>query len=133
MMLVKTRIGISKIQGIGIFADEFIPKGTKTWEFTMGFDLIVGMEELEKFPEAAREQFKKYAYFSNRLGKYVLEFDDARFTNHSDEPNTFFEYPPEVIEGYEYAMRDIQCGEEITCDYWSFDGESEYKLGRTKR
>ena len=38
-MTVKTIIKESDIHGIGLFADEFIPKGTKIWEFTPNFDI----------------------------------------------------------------------------------------------
>ena len=40
MLLVKTRLGASAIHGIGLFADEFIPKDTVTWRFTPGLDQI---------------------------------------------------------------------------------------------
>ena len=33
MLLVDARAGISKIHGIGLFAYEFIPKGTHVWMF----------------------------------------------------------------------------------------------------
>jgi len=33
MFLVKTYLDKSKIRGIGLFADEFIPKGTLIWKF----------------------------------------------------------------------------------------------------
>ena len=36
MLLVKTKIKSSEIAGIGLFADEFIPKGTCTWRFRGG-------------------------------------------------------------------------------------------------
>jgi hypothetical protein len=34
MLLVKTTIAPSPIHGIGLFADQFIPQGTRIWEFT---------------------------------------------------------------------------------------------------
>ena len=39
MLYVKTKIGQSKIHGMGLFADQFIKKGTIIWKFTPGFDL----------------------------------------------------------------------------------------------
>ncbi len=33
-MLVRAQTGPSTIQGVGLFAKEFIPKGQKVWEFT---------------------------------------------------------------------------------------------------
>ncbi len=41
MLLVKTHLGKSKINGIGLFADEFISKGKVIWKFTPGFDFVL--------------------------------------------------------------------------------------------
>ena len=40
MLLVKTKLENSQIPnaGLGCFAVEFIPKGTKIWEFNSDFD-----------------------------------------------------------------------------------------------
>ena len=51
MLLIKTKIQESRIHGIGLFADEFIPKGTEIWKFTPGFDMKFTREEILKFPE----------------------------------------------------------------------------------
>jgi hypothetical protein len=49
-------------------------------------------------------------------GTHTLSFDDARFTNHSDDPNT-----ANAADGVStVAVRDIEAGEEITWDYRSF-------------
>lgn len=121
MLLVKTKVGSSNIHGLGLFADEFIPEGTKIWEFTAGFDLKVSEEDLKILSEPAREQFLNYCYYSVVDGKYVLCFDDARFFNHSDNPNTTSADSPSHEEGMDVAARDIQPGEEITCDCREFD------------
>src|SRR2546429_2115830 len=39
MFLVKTRIGPSKIHGIGVFAEERIPKGQMIWVFDARIDV----------------------------------------------------------------------------------------------
>ncbi len=129
MLLVKTRIGPSEIEGIGCFADEFILKGTPIWRFQEGFDLKIPKDEVEKLSASGKYQFLKYAYLTGS-GIYVLCFDDARFFNHSDDPN--------VIElddgerGMNIAARDIQKWEEILCDYRLFDKDVSYKLGSNR-
>jgi hypothetical protein len=65
MLLVKTEIGPSKIHGIGLFAAEFIPQGTHTWEFTPGFDLEFTKEDLQKLSEPSREQVLNYCYIDS--------------------------------------------------------------------
>lgn len=128
MLLVKTHIGPSAIEGLGLFTDEFIPKGAPVWKFTPGFDLEVPADRLATLSMAAREQFLKYAYLSVGLGLYVLCFDDARFFNHSDMANCINAGDPEYQDGMTVAARDIEKGEELTCDYRSFDADFGRKM-----
>jgi len=61
MMCVKTRLGLSKIHGIGLFADEFIQKETIIWKFTPGFDMKFTKEQIKKFPKQVQDYLKIYA------------------------------------------------------------------------
>ena len=124
MLLVKTKIGPSKIHGIGLFADQFIAKGTLVQKFMPGFDSIIPESEIQKLSEPAREQFLKYAY-KNKDGQYILCFDDTRFLNHSDNPNLISNNPTEEID---VAAQDIQKGEELTVNYKEFDADFDYKM-----
>jgi uncharacterized protein len=87
MLLVKTKIASSSIEGIGLFADELILSGTPVWRLQQGFDLEVAPADLQMLPPQARETFLKYAYLRPSSNTYILAFDDARFFNHSDTPN----------------------------------------------
>ena len=131
MLMVRTRLGVSRIHGIGLFADQFIPKGTVTWRFTEGFDLRLPQSALDVLSPFAREQVLKYAYFDERLSLYELCSDDARFFNHADDPNTRSVESP--TGGHiDIATRDIAKGEELTCDYRTFDRDWKMKLTRTR-
>jgi hypothetical protein len=109
-LLVKTRIGPSKIAGIGLFADEFMPEGTKVWEFTPNFD--TAFEDIDRFPPLLREFLTTYCY--RHRGRYVFCADHAKFFNHADEPSCRDDADST------YAARDIHPGEELTSDYRSF-------------
>lgn len=118
MLLVKTKLGQSKIQGIGLFADEFIPKGTVVWRYVSGFDLRFTKKEVDSFPVTARECIYHYSYLSKDTGFYVLCSDDARFYNHSQNPNTKgVDLEGTDNEVGDIAIVDINIGDEITCDY----------------
>lgn len=121
MLLVKTAKRPSDIHGLGLFADQFIPVGTSTWRFTPGVDTAMHPEILERIPEVARDQFLTYAYLDIRTGLYVLCADDARFMNHSDDPAVRGDYSVEPVFGVDVAARDIEPGDELTCDYTTFD------------
>jgi SET domain-containing protein len=124
MLLVKTKLGVSSVHGIGLFAAQFIPKGTATWEYHPEFDTSYSSEDIARMFPAPRQQVFKYSYFDKELGRYVLCFDDMRFINHSaDAPNISATLRRDV------AARDIQEGEELLCDYNCFDDEYFARLG----
>jgi len=127
MLLVKTKIRPSKIDGIGLFAAEFIPRYTVVWRFIPGFDIRLDKKEVEKLPEAAKNQILKYAYLDEN-GEYVMCMDDARHFNHSGSPNTD---SPDTLNSKEetIASCDIEPGEEMTCYYYQFDDDAYKKIG----
>jgi SET domain-containing protein len=117
MMLVKTYVAPSGIEGVGVFAGETIPKGETIWRFDPRFDRTLTNEELEALPDGVRSFLEKYSYPHHaEPGVIVLELDNGRFMNHSTEPNTDFSQMD-----FGYALRDIKAGDELTCDYVEFD------------
>ncbi len=116
MQHIKTLIKPSARHGIGLFADQFIPKGTTTWQYDPAFDSSFSESDIERMTESARKVFLNYAYFDKTLNKYVLCFDDQRFINHSKEHANILS----TIER-DIAIRDIKQGEELLCDYDGFD------------
>jgi SET domain-containing protein len=129
MILVKTKIGPSKVHGIGLFADQFIPKGTVTFEYTPSFDVSFTKEEIEKMPKITQDYLIFYTYFDKKRNKYVLCSDNQRFINHTDDINKMnIKSTPDQ----DVAMRDIQPGEEFLCNYNDFDDTYFDRMGYTK-
>ena len=120
-MYVKTKIAPSKIQGIGLFADEFIPKGTIIWKFTKGFDLKFTKEQIKKFPKQVKDYLNTYMWSSKKSGKYCFSSDNGKYFNHSKNPNSLSAYYDNEEEVVTKAIKDIQKGEEITDNYSSFE------------
>ena len=119
MLLVKTFLAPSKIHGIGLFASERIRKGTVIWRMHPAIDIELTEGQVASLADCAREQILKYTYTDLVRGKLVLCGDDARFFNHDDAPNCL-DYP-DAEGGKTVAARDIEAGEELTCDYGSLD------------
>jgi SET domain-containing protein len=127
MLLVKTRVAPSTVDGLGLFADQFIPKGTRIWQYDERVDSRFDDSRLAGLSEAEQEALLKHAYVNPRTLLYVFCGDDARYLNHSDSPNTEdIGYDEGLVngEGITVAARDIHPGEEILCDYRSFDAEA---------
>ncbi len=118
MIQVKTKLGQSEIHGIGLFADQFISKGTVTWKYHPEFDRSFSEKEVEEMSEPARKQLFHYAYYDKKLKEYVLCFDDQRFINHS---RNLKKINIRTTPDMDVAARDIDLGEELLCDYNKFD------------
>jgi uncharacterized protein len=129
MLLVRTRLGPSLIAGTGLFAAEPIKAGTVTWRFLAGFDQLFTTGQIRDLPEVARQSLETYTYLHGASGLLIYCLDNARFMNHADDPNTAGVHAANAIEGYDIAIRDIEEGEELTCDYRSFDAHFERKIG----
>jgi len=127
MLLVKAFAQASALHGLGVFAVEFVPKGTPIWRFESGFDRAFTPEQFAGLPPLAQAHLRQHAY-PDAAGNWILSGDLTIFMNHSSPPNTGA--PPGAPEPVTtVALRDIQAGEELTCDYYAFDGAAEKKLG----
>lgn len=116
MLLVKTKLEKSQIPnaGLGCFAVELIPKGTKIWEFNPDFDRVYTTKEIKGLSLLELEYLDKYSYKNN--GLYYLCVDNGRFINHSEDPNTVEDTKVQAT----YASKDIHPGEEVLSDYRTF-------------
>ena len=121
MLTVKASAKPRKINGIGLFADEEITKGTTTWKFNPRFDIVFDPEEVNQMPPKHRELIGRYASLSKITGKYIYSIDDSRFTNHSIHNNIDAVASPGEPELLGVANRDIGKGEEMLVNYRSFD------------
>ena len=127
MMLIRTRVAPSAIHGQGLFAVEFVPRGTPVWKFQPGFDHDFSPAAFAALPELARQHTRWFCFVSRADGHVILSGDHACFINHSPAPNTGAP-PNATVPITTVALRDITAGEEITCDYYSYDADTAWKL-----
>lgn len=123
MFTIDTYLAKSSIHGIGVFAKEYIRNGAIIHKFVQGFDIVYSPEQFSEIPERAKEYIEHYAYYNTVEGGYVLCGDNGRFVNHSNEPNIKMIDPLNTI-----AIKDINVGDEITEDYYTFDELANIKL-----
>ena len=120
MLLVKTKLAQSAIHGMGLFADQCIPSGTTVWKFHEGYDIEYTDAQLDVLEPVPRAQMGHFVYVNPENGLAILCGDNARFMNHSHTPNTH-SAGGHGHDGITVASRDIQVGEELTCNYDEFD------------
>jgi SET domain-containing protein len=126
MMTVATYVGPSTIEGVGIFAAAPIPAGQVIWLLEERFDLLLSERDIASLTDLQRQFLERYGYHHmTRPNVVVLEYDNGRFMNHSDTPNTDFR-DPEIG----YAICDIAEGEELTCNYAEFEPAHQMQAGR---
>jgi SET domain-containing protein len=119
MLQVRTFIAKSRLHGYGCFATDSIRRGQIIWEFTPFYDRKISPAELKKLPKEVRVMVERYAYRSKVSGLYILPVDNAKFMNHSLNPNC----GPHRVDGQEtqdIALRNIRAGEELTSNYRKF-------------
>ncbi|MEE4211109.1 MAG: SET domain-containing protein-lysine N-methyltransferase [Parvularcula sp.] len=116
MMLVKTYLSLSSIEGLGVFTAEPIAKGQNCWRLDTAFDRLIPVAEVARAPQEMQIFLDRYGYtYAPDPDYIVLDVDDGRYMNHADRPNLNFS---DQVNGI--ATRDIAAGEELTCDYRTF-------------
>ena len=128
MLMVRTSVRYSPIHGLGCFAEEDIKKGQEVWRLDSNLDVTIAAEKISDFPVAIQEFLMMYCYSEMRANKkiYILCGDHARHMNHSESPNLMEGRNGE--ESTNIAARDIEKGEELTCNYTEFDSDAKNKL-----
>ena len=116
MLLIKTYLAASAVQGLGVFAAEPVTEGDEVWVLDPRIDFFIPRERYDELPDFAVAFLDSHAYADHSVypDGYIYSTDHAKFINHSRDPNT-------STTGSRYlALRDIAAGEEITCDYREF-------------
>jgi uncharacterized protein len=117
MLTVSSYVAPSAIDGLGVFAGEFIPGGSLLWNLNPKFDIFIYQGETEGLAPHVQDFIARYSYpHLDMPGVLVVDSDNGRFMNHSLTPNTDFR-----IFDKGYALVDIAQGEELTCNYYEFD------------
>lgn len=106
--------------GHGIFAKQYIPKGTIIWCLDK-LDRLLTAEELSELNPLIYDAVFHYVY-RNKDGKFVAQWDAGRFMNHSYTPNCII-----TPLNLEIAIRDIQPDEQLTCDYGTLNIDQSYE------
>jgi len=107
----------SDIHAAGCFTLDDIPHGTRVLEYTG--------ERISKAEGDVRYDGRPFTYlFGVGDGEIVIDGHSmAMFVNHSCDPNC----ETDEVKGRIYisSVRDIAAGEELTYDYWLYDGDDD--------
>lgn len=126
MLIIKSYIEKSNIEGLGLFAGQDIKEGDIIWFLDPTTDTIMSPAVfgwmISWLPKQDKENFIKWAY--KRGDDYILCADNMKFAGYSDTPNC------KSLGQYDVALKDIKDGEELTYDYRFIDDELKEKRGK---
>lgn len=114
MLLVRTELRPSPIEGIGAFLLEPVKKGAVIWRYDSRVDRVYAPDEVQSLPEHVQAYLRTYSTWHEESGLFVLCGDNGRYFNHADEPNT---WSTGVSFGEDRAAFDLDAGVELTTDY----------------
>jgi uncharacterized protein len=107
-------IRASPIQGLGAFATELIPKGMRLIEYA-GERLTTAQADARYPDDARRHHTFLFAIDDDVVVDAAVDGNDARFINHSCDPNC-----DAVVDNgriWIETIRDVEPGEELAYDY----------------
>nr|WP_320114416.1 SET domain-containing protein [uncultured Desulfuromonas sp.] len=107
--------------GNGVFATEFIPRGTII-VVRDSCDLALSRQAFFALPEVLRVSLETFMYH-DKHGRLVLGWDHAKYMNHCCHSNTMM-----TDYGVEIAVRDIAPGDEVTSEYGLLNVQEPYDL-----
>lgn len=124
----------SSTHGMGVFATEFLARGTVWWRATL--DDVISVSEHQyrllagsRCDDDARTKLLAdilhYAYYLEEVDRLLYICDDARYLNHSFEPNSegmpCYRDEHGTLVLYSMTLRDVEKGEELFEDYTNYD------------
>jgi hypothetical protein len=111
---------VNPVMGSGVFATEFIPKGTLTY-VKDSLEIDISPSHYSRHPKPMQGVIDKYSYIDEQ-GHYIISWDNAKYINHNCEPNTI-----STGYGFEMAIKDIYPDDQITDEYGIFNLETSFK------
>ncbi len=102
------------IHGRGLVATALIRCGEIVWTLDPD-DVRIPCAEVATWPDEEQARFRLVAYQCDAT-HYAVCDDIDRYMNHSCDPNTWWSGSDTLV-----ACRDILSGEEVTCDYATFE------------
>lgn len=107
---VKVKLGVSRVQGIGLFALRDIAKGQMVFAASFPERYTLSYANFSKlFPEVREFLLERWPQVPNGSAFFFPDTFLQSYCNHSDDPN--------YDASLDVAIKDIKKGEEIFEDY----------------
>jgi uncharacterized protein len=107
-------------KGLGVFATRKFFRGEILW-IADDLDVLIPVDEYLRIDGIFRRKLDRYSYL-NSENHAVIAWDEGKFVNHSCSPNSTGILQ---FDNISVALRDIEKGEEMVEDYYSYYGHFE--------
>tara|TARA_A100001201_G_scaffold142217_1_gene139786 strand:- start:224 stop:685 length:462 start_codon:yes stop_codon:yes gene_type:complete len=136
------RLGVSNIQGVGVFAIKDIPKGINPFKKPfLDANSVVDLsdEDVDSLDSNIKQYIKSF-FAKDELGSYPVisngmnSLDVTFYINHSSDPNVTIDDTKESWDAFSpfMALRNIESGEELTLDYKDLYRNDESQFANLK-
>jgi uncharacterized protein len=126
---VKFEVRPSPMQGLGAFATERIPAGTRLIEYA-GQRITLAEAEARYPDDGTRHHTFLFAIDDDIVVDAAFEGNEARFINHSCDPNCDVVVEDDRL--WIETIRDVEPGEELAYDY-EYELEERHSPAAKKR
>ena len=105
--------------GLGVFAKEFIPSGTSYRILKANQNLVIlnGPDDIPPLTDVTKQYLTDYCAQTDGICYFMCP--GSTVNHHKTEPNTAVKKVSQS-ELHSYAIRDLQPGDELFCDYVDF-------------
>ena len=123
MIHIRHKLKTSNLHGIGLFADQDIPKGQVVYTASPSLDLNITQEQFEALDRREQDEIIWWGFFDQHSQMWHVDFDVSKFINHAY--NATVTQDPAHEEAYLVAKRDITAGEELTQNYLECESQAD--------
>jgi len=125
MIHIKYKLDKSQKHGIGLFADQDIPKGSVVYTASPLLDLNITQEQFESLSEPEKQEMRWWGFWDEPNNVWHVDFDVSKFINHSKDGT--LTQDESRTDAHLIATRNIKVGEELTQNYLEFESEEDLK------
>ncbi len=125
MIHIKYKLRSSDAHGVGLFADQPIPKGATVYTASPLLDLNITQEQFDTLNQKEKDEILWWGFFDEPSQMWHVDFDVSRFINHAY--NATLTQAPNHDTAYLIAARDIKTGEELTQNYMEFESPEDLR------
>lgn len=129
MFIVETYVGVSDIDGLGVFTAVDIKKGQTVWEFDEAVDSVISAADYRALSTKDQEYVAIHGFFDLQKNVWIVGGDNDIYSNHAANSNLIESEDLSGVTPSLVAAEDIPAGTELTQNYLDYDDNAYNRKG----